>query len=95
VVLAKGTVSAPTAASGAAVVQIGAFSSPALADKGWGDVSAAMAGQMAGKSKRVEALEKDGSTLYRTSVTGFSGRAAAVSFCEGLKAKGKICFVKG
>ncbi len=85
---------ATTVASGSAVVQIGAFSSTALADKGWGDVSSTMSGEMAGKSKRVEALEKGGSTLYRTSVTGFSSRAAATAFCDGLKAKGKICFVK-
>ncbi len=81
-------------AGGSAVVQIGAFSSTALADKGWSDVSSAMSGDMAGKSKRIEALEKNGATLYRTSVTGFSTRAAADSFCSGLKAKGKICFVK-
>jgi hypothetical protein len=81
-------------ASGSAVVQIGAFSSTTLADKGWSDVSSAMAGDMAGKSKRIEALEKNGATLYRTSVTGFSTRASADTFCSGLKAKGKICFVK-
>ena len=79
---------------GSAVVQIGAFSSTALADKGWTDVSSAMSGDMAGKSKRIEALEKNGATLYRTSVTGFSSRASADAFCAGLKAKGKICFVK-
>lgn len=91
---AKAPATTSKAASGAAVVQIGAFSSTALADKGWSDVSVAMAGEMAGKSKRIEALEKNGATLYRTSVTGFSTRAAADAFCSGLKAKGKICFVK-
>ena len=95
--LAATTVAKPAAANataGSAVVQIGAFSSTSLADKGWSDVSSAMSGEMAGKSKRIEALEKNGATLYRTSVTGFSSRAAADTFCSGLKAKGKICFVK-
>ena len=81
-------------AGGSPVVQIGAFSSTALADKGWSDVSSSMSVDMAGKSKRIEALEKNGATLYRTSVTGFSSRASANTFCSGLKAKGKICFVK-
>lgn len=83
-----------TSGGAAAVVQIGAYSSPALSDKGFSDVSAAMAGEMAGKSKRVEALDKGGKTLYRTSVAGFSSRAAADAFCKSLAAKGKICFVK-
>ena len=100
VVAATTVAKAPAAAAksvsagGSAVVQIGAFSSTALADKGWSDVSSAMSGDMAGKSKRIEALEKNGATLYRTSVTGFSSRASADTFCSGLKAKGKICFVK-
>ena len=75
-------------------VQIGAFSSAALADKGYSDVSALMSGSMGGKAKHVEPVDKDGGTLYRTSVTGFSDRASATAFCDSLKAKGKICFVK-
>jgi cell division protein FtsN len=76
-------------------VQIGAFASAALADKGWSDVSTALPSAMAGKAKRVQTVEKDGKTFYRTSVAGFASRADAVSFCEALKAKGKACFVKG
>jgi hypothetical protein len=96
--LAKAGTTAPAAKSvtgGAAVVQIGAFSSTAQSEKGWADVSAAMAGAMGGKSKRVEMLDKDGKTLYRTSVAGFSSRAAADAFCRALAAKGHICFAKG
>jgi hypothetical protein len=75
-------------------VQIGAFSSAALADKGYADVSTLMGLSIGGKGKHVEPVDKDGHTLYRTSVTGFSDRAAAAAFCDALKAKGKICFVK-
>jgi hypothetical protein len=79
---------------GAGWVQIGAFSSSALAEKGWSDVAALAPAGMAGKGRRVEALAKDGKTLYRAYVTGFSSRDAALAFCERLKAAGKACFVK-
>jgi SPOR domain len=37
---------------------------------------------------------KDGADLYRTYITGFSGHAAALKFCEKLVAAGKSCLVK-
>ena len=85
---------AAAATSGAASVQIGAFSSQALADKGWNDAAKIAPGAAAGKGKKVEAVAKGGATLYRTTVTGFSSRAAATAFCDQLKAAGKSCFVK-
>jgi cell division protein FtsN len=81
-------------ASGTYLVQIGAFSSPALADKGWSDAAAIAPGAAAGKGKRVEAVESNGKTLYRTSVTGFTSRADADAFCGRLKSAGKSCFVR-
>ena len=47
-----------------------------------------------GKGKKVEAVQKGTSTLYRTQVTGFASRAEASAFCDKLKAAGKNCFVK-
>ena len=86
---------APAAgASGAAAVQIGAFSSQALADKGWSDAATIAPGAAAGKGKSVEKVDKDGKTLFRTQVTGFTTRDAAKAFCDKLKAAGKACFVK-
>lgn len=82
------------AAKGAAAVQIGAVSSPALADKTWNEAVAVAPGLAAGKGKGVEKVERDGKTLYRTSVTGFASRDAAQAFCAKLKAAGKACFVK-
>lgn len=82
------------AATGGASVQIGAFSSQALADKGWNDAAKVAPGLAAGKGKRVEQIQKDGSTLFRTTVTGFGSRQAATDFCNQLKAAGKNCFVK-
>lgn len=86
---------APVAAkAGAAAVQIGAVSSTALADRAWSDAVAAAPGLAAGKGKGVERIERDGKTLYRTSVTGFATKADAAAFCAKLKAAGKACFVK-
>lgn len=81
-------------ASGPASVQIGALSSPALADKAWIEATRLAPGLAAGKGKKVEAIDKNGATLYRTSVTGFASREAARAFCEAISASGKSCFVK-
>lgn len=85
---------APAASSGGASVQIGAFSSAALADKGWNDIAGQMPGQMAGKTKRVEQVESNGATLHRTFIGGFSSREQAQAFCEQLKSQGKSCLVR-
>jgi hypothetical protein len=81
-------------AAGGAVVQIGAVSSTALANKAWNDAVAAAPGLAAGKGKSVEKIEKNGGVLYRTAVTGFASRDAATAFCNKLKAAGKSCFVR-
>jgi hypothetical protein len=81
--------------TGSPVVQIGAFSSAALSDQGYADVSKLMVGQMVGKAKHVMTIDHDGATLFRTWVSGFATRAQANAFCTALKAHGKPCFVKG
>jgi hypothetical protein len=85
---------APKATSGGAVVQIGAVSSTALADKAFKDAIAVAPGLGAGKGKSVEKIEKNGGTLYRTAVTGFTSKADAQAFCAKLQAAGKSCFVR-
>lgn len=82
------------ATSGGAVVQIGAVSSTALADRAWNDAVAAAPGLAAGKGKSIERIERNGGVLYRTAVTGFASRADATAFCDRLKAAGKSCFVR-
>ena len=81
-------------ATGSYSVQIGAFSSQALADKGYVDAGRIAGVDIAGKTKRVEPVARGGSTLYRTSVMGFASRTQADAFCGELKAAGKACFVK-
>ncbi len=84
---------APAAtASGSYAVQIGAFSSQALADQGWNDAMRIGGGSGLGKS--VEQVAVNGSTLYRTKVTGFSSRDAANAFCNAWKVAGRSCFVR-
>ena len=89
----------PTAATslsavvGAVGAQIGAFSSRALAEKGYADVGKLVS--VSGRGKRIEAVERGDSTLYRTTVTGFADRDAAKAFCSALSAKGHACIVKG
>lgn len=78
----------------AALIQIGAFSSERLADKGWSAAAAVAPGAMAGKGKRVTPLTKDGLTLYRTAITGFASKAEAVAVCDQLKAANQSCFVR-
>ena len=39
--------------------------------------------------KKVEAIDKNGTTLYRTSVTGFASREAAKAFHQGLREGGE------
>lgn len=81
-------------AGGSAVVQIGAFSSEALADREWSKAASVAPGAMAGRGKRVVPVEKDGQTLYRTSITGFASHDQAVALCDRLKAAGGSCFVR-
>ncbi|HEX7758357.1 MAG TPA: SPOR domain-containing protein, partial [Caulobacteraceae bacterium] len=93
----KAVRTAPAAAlpkGGAAFVQIGAFSSQALAEKGWNDAARIAPGAMAGKGKHVEPVAKDGGTLYRTAITGFASKDEARALCDKLKAAGKTCFVR-
>ena len=80
--------------TGAPVAQIGAFSSSALAEKGWSDVAVLMPGKMAGKTRKVEMASSGGKTFYRAFVGGFASKAAAQSFCASLKAASHGCMVK-
>lgn len=83
-----------SAAVGGASAQIGAYSSEALAAKGWSDTAAAFGGDMSGKGKHFEPVTKDGKTLYRAAVTGFGSKAEAQAFCVKLTAAGHPCLVK-
>jgi len=91
--VAKATAAAP-AAAGASMVQIGAFSSQALADQQWSQVAGAFPADMVGKSKRTERVQVNGNTMYRGLIAGFSSRAEADAFCGKMKAQGRDCFAR-
>ncbi|HEY5072911.1 MAG TPA: SPOR domain-containing protein [Caulobacteraceae bacterium] len=82
------------AASGKAMVQIGAYSSASQADAGWNSAAGVAPAAMAGKGKKVETVAHGAATLYRTSITGFASRKEAQALCDKLQAAGKTCFVK-
>ena len=84
----------PATVGGSSGVQIGAFSTPSLADREF----AAMVGRYpqftAGAEKRVqEVTASNGSTVYRTTVTGLS-RDQATGLCNAIKAAGGDCFLR-
>ena len=89
----KAETSAP-AAGGSSAVQIGAFSSTAIADREYAAVAARFPQFASGAGKRVqEVTASNGSTVYRTTFSGLS-RERATAFCNALKAAGRDCIVR-
>jgi hypothetical protein len=83
-----------TAAGGSAAVQIGAFSSTAVADREYAAVAARFPSFARNATKRVqEVTASNGSTVYRTTFTGLSA-ADARSFCAAIQAGGGDCLVR-
>jgi hypothetical protein len=81
------------AAGGAQAVQIGAYSSKALADQEFAKVRASFGKFTSGRGVHVEPVQKGSATLYRAAFTGFS-KTQATAFCGALKAAGRACIVK-
>lgn len=82
------------AAGGSASVQIGAFSSQAIADREYASVAGAFPQFASGASKRVEQVQtSSGQTVYRTTFTGLSAQDAR-AFCAALRASGRDCLVR-
>lgn len=84
----------PAAVGGTSSVQIGAFSTPGLADREFAAVMARYPQFTAGGDKRIqEVTASNGSTVYRTTVSGLS-RDQATGLCNAIKAGGGDCFVR-
>lgn len=90
-VLAASEASAGASSGGGASVQIGAFSSAALANTQLAAVRGATPG---GSGVQVEPVERNGSTLYRGLVTGFASRAEAQAYCARLQQTARSCLVR-
>ncbi|GAA0655987.1 SPOR domain-containing protein [Brevundimonas lenta] len=81
-------------AGGNAGVQIGAFSTPALAEREYNATVGRYPQFTAGASRRVqEVTAANGSTVYRTTVSGLS-REQATGLCSAIKASGGDCIVR-
>ena len=86
--------SPPAATGGGAAVQIGAFSSRAIADREYAAVAAAFPQFASGRTKGVEQVTTSGGqTVYRTTFNGFT-REQAREFCAALQAAGRDCLVR-
>lgn len=82
------------AVGGSSSVQIGAFSTPGIADREFAALAARHPQLMQGGVKRVqEVTASGGATVYRTTVTGLS-REQATGLCNAIKASGGDCFVR-
>jgi hypothetical protein len=84
---------APSGAAGGVMVQIGAFSSSAIADAEFAKAKSAFGRFTVGKGKHVERVEVGGKTYWRTAFTGFD-RTGAKAFCQALIAAKKGCIVR-
>ncbi|MDZ4364758.1 SPOR domain-containing protein [Brevundimonas sp.] len=82
------------AAGGTASVQIGAFSTPGIADREYAAIAGRYPQFTRGAGKRVqEVTASNGATLYRTTVTGLS-RDDARAMCAAIRASGGDCIVR-
>ncbi|UFM63761.1 SPOR domain-containing protein [Paracoccus sp. MA] len=78
-------------ASGAPLVQIGAFDSDALAKGEWNRVSGKFGALFAGKGMVVQEHKANGRTFWRLRASGFASRDEARRFCAALIAEGVDC----
>ncbi|WP_347268085.1 SPOR domain-containing protein [Paracoccus sp. (in: a-proteobacteria)] len=78
-------------ASGASLVQIGAFDSNALAKGEWDRVSGKFGALFSGKSRIVQEAQSGGRTFWRLRAGGFASKTEARQFCAALIAEGIDC----
>ena len=84
----------PAPARTVAGVQIGAFSTPGIADREYAAIVGRYPQLTGGASKRVqEVTASNGSTVYRTTVTGISAQDAR-ALCGAIRASGGDCIVR-
>jgi hypothetical protein len=79
-------ISADTLASGARLVQLGAYDSADAARTAWDKIDAEFSEVMQGKSRVVQQATSGGKTFYRLRAAGFEDLADARRFCATLSA---------
>ena len=81
-------------AGGSSAVQIGAFSTPSLAEREYNAVVGRYPRLVRGASRRVqEVTTASGATVYRTTVTNLS-REQATGLCAAIRGGGGDCLVR-
>lgn len=84
---------APEKVGGTHVIQLGAFSSAANADKAWKQYSARYSA-LQGFGSASSTVKVGGKTLIRLAAMGFGNRSSADAVCRQIKSKGGDCVVK-
>jgi cell division septation protein DedD len=83
---------APAVASGAYVLQLGAFSSRDRAMAGWSDYQSKYSA-LGGLSADVQSIQSGGKTLFRLRASSLSSESAANAKCAEIKSQGLNCIV--
>ncbi|MEP7349293.1 MAG: SPOR domain-containing protein [Sphingorhabdus sp.] len=91
--LADAPASAPAKVSGTHLVQLGAFSSTANAEKAWSQYSKRF-GVLNGLSSTSSNVSVNGKTLVRLAAAGFGNQASANAACQQIKSMGGACIVR-
>ncbi len=84
---------APKAVTGTHVVQLGAFSSAAAAERAWSQYSKRF-GVLNGFASASSKVTVNGKTLIRLAASGFGNQATANSACQQIKSMGGVCLVR-
>ena len=74
------------------VVQLGAFSNEANAERAWQQVSSRYG--LAGRRPLTTTFNHNGRAFHRVSVSGFASNADAQRLCGQIRAHGGVCFVR-
>ena len=91
--LAEVPAARPSMVSGSHLVQLGAFSSAAAAEKAWNQYSKRF-GVLTGFSSASSKVTVNGKTLIRIAASGFGNRTTANSACQQIKSMGGVCLVR-
>ena len=85
---------APAPVAGVAGVQIGAFSTPGIAEREYAAIVGRYPQLTSGSARRVqEVTASNGATVYRTTVTGLSTENAR-ALCGAIRASGGDCLIR-
>ncbi len=77
--------------AGTNLVQLGAFTSPALAASEWERLQGRFGELMADRDRVIQVSNQSTNTWYRLRASGFADRAEARRFCAALEAEGADC----